>query len=431
MKRPWCVLPFIHMYASDPKWDDKVCCVATKYIKTYKDSLDTWLEDKWTGEYMVDLRKRMLDDNATLPECSECSSIEKSGGKSDRIKMNEKYLDDLIPNIETGNQYNKPTYWDLRPGNLCNLQCRMCGPPSSSQLNKENTNNEVLKEQYPAEHLYEASLTVPNGCSWSTDNNMNYIQDSLPNTKYIKFLGGEPTIMPEVDRLMDNMISTGISETLPRLHITTNGTNINRKFYDKINKFKNVDITLSIDGTDSTVEYIRHPLNFKKFVSNFKELREETNVSIAFNCAVQPLNLHNMLEFSKWVLENSDSNVNLTFVKVHHPEEHSMHVLPDEYRKYHCEKILSDDIINDPRIKNSGLEGIISRTHEDEFKQELYNKFIIKTALLDITRNQSIKDFIPELWDIIAVDYKTYRYDLKFNKNETKLRPDWILHEKN
>ena len=31
---------------------------------------------------------------------------------------------------------------------------------------------------------------------------ISYIENSLPNTKKIKFLGGEPTIMPDVNRLI-------------------------------------------------------------------------------------------------------------------------------------------------------------------------------------------------------------------------------------
>lgn len=428
MTKPWCVLPFIHMYASDPVHDDKVCCVATQKIKDYASTPDTWLEDKWNGEYMVDLRKRMLTEGSSFPECQECINAELNGGVSDRMMFNDNYQDTFTPNIETGNEHHTPIYWDLRPGNLCNLACRMCGPASSSQLNKEHKTNEIMKEMQPSENAYNAFMNIEDGCNWASETNIKYIENSLDNTRHIKFLGGEPTIMPEVARIMDTMIDKGVSEKLDKLHITTNGTNLNNKFYDRIAKYKNVNITLSIDGIYQTVEYIRHPLNFKSFTNNFETLIKNKNVSVSFNCAVQTLNLHNILDFTKWAINSSD-NISLNFVKVHYPLESSTTALPKKYREKYCNEILSDDILKNDIVKHSNLSSVIKRVLEEDFEEFAYRKFVMQTVLFDKTRNQHVMNFVPEIWDIISTDYKVFNRDLKTNSNDSNMRQEWLLNE--
>ena len=433
MKKPWCIVPFIHMYASDPEWDDKVCCVASNKLTEWKNNSEHWLEEKWTGDYMVDLRKRMLDENSDLPECSECISIEKNGGtNSERIQFNRRYEDlgtSIQFNVETGNQYNKPIDFDIRPGNLCNLQCRMCGPTSSSQLNKEQQNNEIMKEMHGSKGSWEKSLTAKDGNNWGSDSNINFIKSSLPHTKRIKFLGGEPTIMPDVLDLLDTMNKLEIYETLSQLHFTTNATNLDKKFYSKLENYKDLDVNISIDGIGETVEYIRHPLNFEKFKENYQFIRQYDNVRTVFNCAIQALNIHNILDFCKWTIDANPDFLN--FVLVYFPIESSMSALPDEYKNYHCDYILNDDIMKHDIIKNSGLEQCILRTKDTKFDEFSYNQLIRQTVVFDNTRNQHIRDYIPELWEVIKNDYKLLQRDFKMKTNHSNLRSEWVLDEKN
>ena len=414
MTKPWCVIPFVHMYASDPIWDDKVCCVASNKLKTWADNPENWLEEKWTSEYMVDLRKRMFDEDAELPECSECIAMERNNGLSDRMQHEQYYKDeDIEYNIETGNQYGAPIDFDLRPGNMCNLQCRMCGPASSSQLNKEIKSNKTLFKQLG--HKYD----VVDGSNWSSEKNLSYIEKSLPNTKKIKFLGGEPTIMPDVNRLLENMNQNKIYDTLGTLHFTTNGTNLNRKFYDKIKNYKTVDVNLSIDGIDKVVEYIRYPLNFKKFKENYESVRTLDNVSVVLNCTVQSLNIHHMLDYTKWALETNDD---FNFVLVSHPQEYSMSALPKSYRDKYCDMVLLNEIAKNQKVQNSRLIEILERAKSIEYDEGVYEGLIRHCVVYDMSRKQKLQNNIPELWELIATDYKKLQRDYKFNTDASGMK---------
>ena len=93
---------------------------------------------------------------------------------------------------------------------------------TSSQLNKEVKNNQSLLESVISPFNEE------NESIWTSDRNLNFLLENIDKGKYIKFLGGEPTIMPEVDRIIDILIERGKTDI--DLFFTTNLTNTNKNF---------------------------------------------------------------------------------------------------------------------------------------------------------------------------------------------------------
>ena len=251
--KPYCIAPFVHLYQHNSKLDDRVCCIS----KVLNTPTDTDIKTKWSSDYYKDIRQRMLTPGSKLPECTDCIELEKKNATSDRQHFAERFKDyDLEYNIDTGTQYNKPIDFDLRPGNLCNLGCRMCSPVSSSQLSKEFKNNkeDFYKVYQKDRGEYKFYVDYEDGCDWDYEENLQYIGQSLltGKTNRIKFLGGEPTIMPGVLSLMDFMIDHNLTDT--ELFFTTNCTNENKKFMEKLNKFKNLHFHFSIDGINKTLK---------------------------------------------------------------------------------------------------------------------------------------------------------------------------------
>ena len=66
------------------------------------------------------------------------------------MNFNDMYIEiyrakvELIPNVETGNQFDAPLDLDIRPGNLCNLKCRMWVPYQVHNFKKKYTENSEL-----------------------------------------------------------------------------------------------------------------------------------------------------------------------------------------------------------------------------------------------------------------------------------------------
>lgn len=381
-KTVFCMAPFVHMYVQTGERKNRVCCVAEPIDnKTLEHEEDFSL--KWSGDSIKNIRKEMMEDNVSdriKKMCNTCIAKEESVGFSDRTQYNKRYSD-IVPNIVTGNQFNGAIDLDLRPGNLCNLACRMCWTGSSSQLEKEVRNGKISKMWFlgpPKIDLLEMR----------TDKNIEFILKNINKCRRIKFLGGEPTIMPEVHELMDLMIENDATDA--QINITTNLTNVNKKFINKLSKFSNIHFTYSIDGTGKTVEYIRHPVKWKSIEENMKIYDSIANTS-SINFAFQAYNVHNVKEFYEWTRTiNKDTVLNIE--RVNNPQWDNISVLPEEYIKHHLSGIEHNAIKH--VLTNSSKRNIIE-----------YDRFIKHTKILDNSRNQHIKDYIPEIWELIKEDY--------------------------
>ena len=102
----------------------------------------------------------------------------------------------------------------------------MCGPVSSSQIEKERNNKKILNPVWG----YGA---IPKTEVYDKEYNIDFLLSQADKGDRIKFLGGEPTIMPEVDKFLDTLIEREWFHV--PLHFTTNCTNNTKRFINKIN----------------------------------------------------------------------------------------------------------------------------------------------------------------------------------------------------
>lgn len=380
MSKVFCAAPFVHLYLSAGETNERVCCQATPY--TLKPDWD--FEKRWSRDEIRNVREQMIDfpDNPTediKKICMRCIDQEAGGDISDRNRFNDNYKD-IEFNIDTGNSFGTPLDLDLRPGNLCNLQCRMCFSGASSQIEKE-----IQKADTPQPLWFMGSSKVTIG-DWSTNDNLDFLFKNVNYNRRLKFLGGEPTIMPEVHEILDILIEKDVLHV--PISITTNLTNVNRNFLSKLEKFSCVSFNYSIDGTGKTVEYVRYPVNWDKIKNNILQYEKIATTSM-INYTIQAYNIHNMKEFVAWA---DDIGVRVNFNMVTQPEWDSVYALPPEYRK----KYLSDININ-------AAKHILN--NDEKYSIMNYRNFVRHTKLLDMSRKHHIKDYIPELWELIKEDY--------------------------
>ena len=391
--KTFCPAPFVHMYVHKNE-DIKICCVTTEN-KLASASTEIDLEKRWKSDYYKNIRQQFL--NGEEPDiCSKCFAIEKHNGISDRIYLNSIYQDILEPNIETGNQYNSPIELDIRPGNLCNLKCRMCGPHSSSQLEKETLQHSNLFKGFHSK-IYNTEGVF-------SEKNLNFLLKNVDKGKQIKFLGGEPTIMPEVSDILDKLIAT--DNTNVRIHITTNCTNTTEQFMNKLKQFRHLSFNYSIDGTNKVVEYIRHPVKFdiiEKNIRLYKNIAEDDNISFVF----QAYNLFNLYDTIKWA---ADIGIRVRTELLESPDWCSILHIPKEIRDKELYKtkelMLNEEYsewITDP---NNIILSTIDRILTDDRELDTW-EFAKVTKFFDKIRKQHIKDYIPEIWEIIKEEYES------------------------
>lgn len=408
----FCVLPFTHMYIHSSE-NPRPCCVfkpGSDFAINKKENVKRDLKQEWTRDEIKEIRRKMLV-GTKVTGCQRCYTAEKNGGISDRTVYNKHFKimlenKNINFNVDEGNEFGGPLDLDLRPGNLCNLQCRMCGPSSSTQLNKEI---KKMPKSFPMLEYNEKWIT-----EWTTDENLDFILKNIGRgIRKIKFLGGEPTLMPEVLNIIDKLEKNG--DTDVTFFFTSNLTNTNRKFLDAISKFK-AEFSISMDGISDTLEYIRYPVKFKKIQENIITYANTPGVATHTNkfdiqYTLQAYNIHNVYDTLMWVKEmNSRSGMNgkrlsLTPEILDNPWYFSYKCLPKVYRDYHVLRVLEDPIMNETSNYQQGklqsrLEIILNDTDEVD-----PTAFLEQTIYFDLSRGHHLMNYIPELWDIYKTEY--------------------------
>ena len=135
------------------------CCIQTQSFSE-KGFLNVADPNKWFSEQRnLDLIRWDLKEGSKNPACTKCWKLEEKGHSSYRVNWNRStyHAADITPEIEI---------IDLRLGNQCNLQCRMCNPSSSHLIAKEykriNLISEIVKASNNSNQTESKySLAVP------------------------------------------------------------------------------------------------------------------------------------------------------------------------------------------------------------------------------------------------------------------------------
>lgn len=132
---------------------------------------------------------------------------------------------------------SKPQVLQIFLSDTCNLHCIMC-------CNKTGEK----KQEYSLDYKMVEKIILTN-----------------PQLLVIEWLGGEPTLYPQFEKLLDLAHKQKIKQIL-----VTNGSLLNKKIIDKLIEY-NVDVTISMDApVKSLYEKIRIGGNFDKLKNNLK-----------------------------------------------------------------------------------------------------------------------------------------------------------------
>ena len=342
-RKPFCYAPWMSLqYGSLLQGGGFSPCCESQW-RAYNGSFDEYSKSDELNRF----KAAMITHNTTFIEsvCEQCINLEKVSGSSTRTN--------LIKKVEHENvSYEKIHVVDYRPTNICNLKCRMCFPSNSSMIAKER------------------GITIDN-------NNVDDIYSvDFENVKIINLVGGEPSIDEHTDKFLQWLITNKNRDL--RLSITTNATNTNSRWIDKLKEFKEVIVNVSIDGTEKTYEYIRTNAHWESVRNNidiYKSLFETK-----FQITGSMYNMPNIEDWLPWFL---DSNMWWDLYPVEGHKQLSLAALPDDIRE---EKIAYLQSLN-----NEKLESVINQFANSKFDPVVHKRFVDYTNKLDETRNTNIR----------------------------------------
>lgn len=269
--KAFCIFPFIELLTNNDY--TTVCCRSTTPV-TYVNELTNFGTDK---NYQT-IRQNMIDGVLIPQHCDTCYSVEKIGMISARQQETVEWANRLnLTSLDDLQKISKPVYYEVRPSNKCNLQCRMCGPSSSELINQEYFKLKIIDKL--VDLAYSGFDIV-----------------DLESVKKLYVAGGEPTAMPEFFDFLDRCID---HRSNFEFTVNTNANKFSDRFKRQLQKLPHVQFIVSIDGYQDLNHYIRWPSNWNSIVENVKYLCENQHV-VSFNVTVSMYNvseLHNLLSF--------------------------------------------------------------------------------------------------------------------------------------
>lgn len=267
-------------------------------------------------DYYKDIRNKMLAGDS-VPGCQKCYSQENN--KANLISMrqfyNKRYKNHLT---EIDRDFDSVRYIEISIDNICNLQCKMCDSKFSSKL--QNIDKLLGKTVH--------KKLEPN---FNKLSNLN-----LQNLDRVKILGGEPFITPNFEKFLIFLDKNANIENIV-LDIITNGTTIpSKKIVNLLNRFKGIEINVSLDAFDKINDYQRMGSNYIDIYNNalkYKLLFKNTMLS--FHITVSNLNA-NTLANTINKLQKEQHHFSVDFVR----DPHYLCLLytPDLYRSWVLEQ---------------------------------------------------------------------------------------------
>lgn len=366
--KSFCIFPFIELLTNNDH--TTVCCRSTTPIT----KIDR-LQDYATDENYQRIRNNMLLGIKMPEHCQTCYKLEDLGITSPRQQETVEWASRLeLNSLDDLKKVTKPVYYEIRPSNVCNLQCRTCDPISSELINQEYARLKLIEK--PLEFKYSGFDIV-----------------DLNSVKKLYVAGGEPTAMPEFYNFLDQTIKNGRKFDFL---INTNASKFSNKFKAQLEKLPHLSFIVSIDGYDQLNHYIRWPSNWATVIENVKHL-VNNNHYVCFNVTVSMYNiaeLYALLNFFDNEFPTAEVHCQVA-IGVTSP------------MNFPNASVVLEDLIKTKNLKcyhnnwllSNFINGMITYFEESHSVNSIELKeFMNLNQKLDTNRNIKLKDYSPKLW---------------------------------
>ena len=425
----FCVYPFMHFLAG-PSEHWRICCVSGEGVMD--ENKESYLlqnhspKTLWNSEGIRRIRKKMWEGKK-ISHCRHCYYQESVKQKSYRQRSNEEWLKNskvrkIISESVKNDFYVKesPLYVDLRPGNLCNLRCRMCNPGNSSKIEKEwkelKSHEGFRKAVGNRMSVFQSQRKEKHEIPWENREEFwKGMEDWMEGLTKLYLTGGEPTLIKNNWKLIDRLIETKQSQFV-ELVFNINCTYIPQKLLNTFDCFQRVCLNLSLDALGTANDYIRDLSSWNQIEDNVKKLLQAAkgkNVDFMLTPVVQVYNILGLCKLFHWIdhLEKEFSrkiSIDLLILD-DDPSCLDIRILPESVRKVSLKR-MRDYLRNSERnkwdelFKNSAESVIYILENVIHSKRDyLLHQFKQYTSFLDKHRKNNFEKSLPELSRFISL----------------------------
>lgn len=389
--KTFCIYPWIHLHAY-PTGEAYPCCHAEMGVGQVGNCKKNTLAEIWQDQPMQSLRADMLSETPNAA-CGRCYEQEAAGFFSGRKSAN-KHHGHQIKKLDA-NPF-EITYWDVRFSNLCNLSCRSCGHIFSSSWYQDQAKL--------AGGDWKARNKVLNYAGRTETDMWSQLEPHLDYVEQIYFAGGEPLLMEEHYRILDELVKRKRFDV--RLIYNTNFTHTDlkgRSVFEYWKQFKSVAVGASLDDSGARGEYIRKGTDWNVVEQNRKDMLAICpGVDFYISPTLSIFNAWHLPDFHRsWVekglIRAQDLNVNI----LQDPQHYRIDIAPIKYKQLlrvkfqeHIEWLKTQ---GDPLGRaTQGFESAVTFMMATD-NTSMIDTFWRKTQQLDSIRKENILDVIPEL----------------------------------
>ena len=131
------------------------------------------------------------------------------------------------------------------------------------------------------------------------------INSQIPNLKQVYFAGGEPLMIKEHKKFLEEILRQGYSDKI-LIRYNSNALLLDDETIELWKQFKKVKFAVSLDATDQRNYYIRYPSDWETIVNNLHKLdNTPDNVQVSTATAIQILNIKHLPDFVKWKVKEN------------------------------------------------------------------------------------------------------------------------------
>ena len=377
-KETFCLAPWYGMFV-DSNGKLAPCCIFKNKTHHYN-QIDKYFKSDHISKVREDLLNGVKNHN-----CDRCWKDEENNGDSMRLIFNRTMA--LHGDVNILKQVKDPKIsniksFELTLGNLCNLKCVMCTPSLSSQLLAEVDLNPALEKRYKNKYK-QKDFDWPN-----SEDFVAWCDRYLPQAIHIKFTGGEPFIIPWINDAIEAIPDTRKANCV--LHFTTNLTKYNDKLFNSFKKFKEVWLSVSVEGTHETHEYLRYGHSWNTLSNNLKKIIDKKikNIILKINHVVQAPSYHSILDMTKFF---DALKIDIYPILPKTPECYSLSSLTEEAKKDFLVKT------NEYNGHNLNFIKFVRSVSQKYMQQEktLAQACVKDLTMLDTVRGNDYKKVIP------------------------------------
>lgn len=414
----FCALPYVHM-AIEANGDVRPCCMGEQFedkdgnrINVNNLSINEAINHPVRQEFID-----AFDRNEQHPACNTCwKDANDKHNTRVRFSTNVGALQYTLQ-VMRGAPRKRTIHWlEVKPGNRCNLKCRICGIHNSSLWTKDefdlnmhdayhaNVRGDMKFKESP-EYKYTKS------CDWIDQEDFWTKIYGLEEVKLLHFMGGEPFMVPEHFQLLQELINNPDIDTSKIIvRYNTNGTTFPSDEQREILKqFKFVHFQISIDDIGERFDYQRKGGFWPEVEENIQKFIKNRHIR----------NIHGPFGGGAWrvTLDPTISNFNVWYMEEFEAWANS---LEQEFngRTFHVVKNGPNNIRNLPdavkekireKYQNSTSTWIKTNVSYMYGKQKFdegstFKFFKIKNGILDNLRNEKFSEVFPEWYEILR-DY--------------------------